>query len=117
MKLNLLKCMFGFGKFLGFMVNQKGIKANSKKILVLLDMTSPQKPKKIQSLTRRVEALSRCISKAIDCCLPFFNVLIGSKRFEWNEECEQAFSNLKKHLETLLLLSKPVRASCCFYIS
>ena len=34
MKLNPLKCAFGVasGKFLGFMVNQKGIKANPEKI-------------------------------------------------------------------------------------
>ena len=33
MKLNHLKCAFGvgLGKFLGFMVNQRGIKANPKK--------------------------------------------------------------------------------------
>ena len=40
MKLNPLKCTFGVasGKFLGFMVNQRGIEANPKKIQVLLDM-------------------------------------------------------------------------------
>ena len=34
MELNLLKCAFGvaFGKFLGFMVNHRGIVANPKKI-------------------------------------------------------------------------------------
>ena len=40
MKLNLLKCVFGeaSGKFLGFMVNHKGIEANPKKIQVLIDI-------------------------------------------------------------------------------
>ena len=40
MKLNPLKCTFDVasGKFLGFMVNQKGIEANPEKIRALLGM-------------------------------------------------------------------------------
>ena len=55
MKLNPLKCAFGvaFGKFLGFMVNQRGTEANPEKIQVLIEMQSPSKTKKVQSLTRR----------------------------------------------------------------
>ena len=51
-KLNPLKCAFGvrLGKFLGFMVNQHGIEANCKKINVLLEMSSPRKPKEVMSL-------------------------------------------------------------------
>ena len=63
MKLNLLKCAFGVrsGKFLGFMVNQHGIEANPKKIRVLLEMSSPRKPKEVMSLTNRVAALSQFV--------------------------------------------------------
>ena len=47
-KLNPLKCTFGvrLGKFLGFMVNQRGIEANPEKIKVLLEMSSPNKLKR-----------------------------------------------------------------------
>ena len=47
MKLTPLKCAFGVGsdKFLGFMVNQHGIEANPEKIKVLLEVSSPKKPK------------------------------------------------------------------------
>ena len=40
MKLNLTKCAFGVsaGKFLGFIVNSRGIEANPNKIKVALDM-------------------------------------------------------------------------------
>ncbi|KAL5564753.1 hypothetical protein UlMin_027917 [Ulmus minor] len=53
MKLNLAKCAFGVtsGKFLGFMVNHRGIEANPVKIQALLDMESPRKVKEVQSLT------------------------------------------------------------------
>ena len=42
MKLNPSKCDFGvaLGKFLGFMVSQKGIEAKPKKVQAILDMAS-----------------------------------------------------------------------------
>ena len=63
-KLKQLKCTFGMDskKFLGFMVNQSGIKANPEKIKALFDMSSPSKPKEVMSLARRVVVLSRFVS-------------------------------------------------------
>ncbi|KAI5316972.1 hypothetical protein L3X38_036679 [Prunus dulcis] len=60
MRLNPTKCAFGVasGKFLGFMISQRGIKANPEKIQTILDMTIPKTVKDIQSLTGRVAALT-----------------------------------------------------------
>ncbi|KAL5578439.1 hypothetical protein UlMin_020138 [Ulmus minor] len=68
MKLNPAKCAFGVtsGKFLGFMVNHRGIEANPIKIQALLDMESPRKVKEVQSLTGCVAALNRFISRVTD---------------------------------------------------
>ena len=65
MKLNHLKCAFGVeaGKLLGFMVNQREIKANPEKIKALLEMSSPKKPKEAMSLVDRVATLSRFVSR------------------------------------------------------
>ena len=48
MKLNPSKCAFrvSSGKFLGFMVSQRGIEANPDKIQVILDMEPPKNIKK-----------------------------------------------------------------------
>ena len=51
-------------------------------------------------------ALNRFVSKVIDRCLPFFKIL--SKVFEWSEECEKAFQELKKYLASPPLLSTPI---------
>ena len=58
MKLNLAKCAFGVsaGKFLGFIVNHRGIEANPDKIKVVLDMPSPSGIKEVQRLTGRIAA-------------------------------------------------------------
>ena len=73
MKLNPSKCAFGVSsrKFLGFMVSQRGIEANPDKIQAILNMEPLKNVKEVQSLTRRVAALNRFVSKATDKCLPF----------------------------------------------
>ena len=49
MKLNPSKCVFGVAseKFLGFMVSQRGIEANTENVQVILDMTSPKTVKEV----------------------------------------------------------------------
>ena len=51
--------------------------------------------------------LSRFISRATDKCLLLFDSLNGSKRFLWDDKCEQAFRLLKEYLSKPPLLSKP----------
>ena len=66
-------------------------------------MKPPKNIKDVQSLTGRVVALNRFVSKAIDKCLPFFRIL--RKAFEWTDECQQAFEDLKTYLTSTPLLS------------
>ena len=49
MKLNPEKCAFGVtaGKFLGFMVSQRGIKANPNKIRAIMEMEPPRNVKEV----------------------------------------------------------------------
>jgi len=105
MKLNPGKCAFGVmvGKFLGFMVSQRGIEANPDNIQAIIEMVPPRNVKKVQSLNSKVAALNRFMSKAMDKCLPFFRML--KKSFEWTIEYQQAFEDLKTYLSSLPLLS------------
>ena len=74
MKLNPSKCVFGVssGKFLGFMVSQRGVETNLDKIQEILEMSPPKNVKEVQSLNRRVATLNKFVSRATDKCLPFF---------------------------------------------
>ena len=100
MKLNPAKCDFGVsaGKFLGFIVNNRGIEENIDKIKVVLDMPPPSSIKEVQRLTRRIAALIQFVSRASDKCQPFFQVL--KKAFQWDAKCEEAFSALKTYLSS-----------------
>ena len=103
MKLNPSKCVFGVssGKFLSFMVSQRGVEANPNKIILKM---SPQKNvKEVQSLNRRVAALNRFVSWATNKCLPFFRII--KKAFKWIDECQRVFEALKAYLTSPLLLS------------
>uniref|UniRef100_A0A2N9ELT3 RNase H type-1 domain-containing protein n=1 Tax=Fagus sylvatica TaxID=28930 RepID=A0A2N9ELT3_FAGSY len=105
MKLNPGKCAFGVssGKFLDFIVSQRGIEANSDKIKAILEMSPSKTVKEVQSLTEKATALNRFISRSTDKCLPFFKTL--RKAFQWMEECQRAFEELKVYLSSPPLLS------------
>ena len=47
--------------------------------------------------------MNRFVTKVTDKCLPFFCTL--KKSFEWTDECQKAFENLKVYLSSLPLLS------------
>ena len=108
MKLNPAKCAFGVsaGKFLGFIVNHRGIEANPDKIKAVLDIPSPSGIKEVQRLTGRIAALSLFVSRASDKCQPFFQVL--KKAFQWDTKCEEAFSALTTYLSSPPILVSPI---------
>ena len=87
MKLNPSKYVFGVtaGKFLGFMVSQRGIEVNPEKVRAIMELEPPRTVKEVQSLNGKIVALNRFVSKATDKCLPFFHTL--KKSFEWMDEC------------------------------
>ena len=85
MKMNPNKCMFGVttGKFLGFMVSQRGLEVNTDKIRAIMELEPPRTVKEVQSLNGKIPALNRFVLKATDKCLPFFRTL--RKWFEWKD--------------------------------
>ena len=74
MKLNPEKWVFRvlLVKFLGFMVSQRRIEENPKKVKAILDMTSPRTVKEVQKLMGQVATINKFVSKATTKCLPLF---------------------------------------------
>lgn len=81
------------------MVSKRGIAANPKKIQALLQMQPPGNIKDVQRLTGCLAALSRFISRGASRSFPFFQLLRNMKTFQWTEECQYAFDDLKERVE------------------
>jgi hypothetical protein len=110
LKLNPTKCSFGVsaGQLLGFLVSARGIEANPEKIQAILTMGKPAKLHDIQKLAGRVAALSQFVARLGEKALHFYALMKKSDdKFEWTEEADTAFAQLKKVLSTLPVLVTP----------
>ena len=87
MKFNPLKCTFGVsaGRFLGFMVTQRGKEANPAQLKAILESLAPSSKKGVQQLTDRLAALGRFISLFTYRLKPFVATLKGANRAEWTK--------------------------------
>ena len=109
MKLNPAKCAFevSASRFLGFMMTQRGIEANPTQLQAILESPAPSSKKGIQQLTSRLAALGRFISRFIDRLKPFFSILKEANQAGWNEDCDRAFTQIKKELAQPPILASP----------
>ncbi|RVW32195.1 Transposon Ty3-I Gag-Pol polyprotein [Vitis vinifera] len=67
MKLNPSKCAFGVsaGKFLGFMVSQRGIEVSPDQVKAVMETPPPKNKKELQRLTGKLVALGRFIAASL----------------------------------------------------
>ncbi|GJS11155.1 reverse transcriptase domain-containing protein [Tanacetum coccineum] len=77
MKLNPRKCSFGIekGPFPRHLITKQGIKANPSEVKAISDLKLPKTVEEIQSLNKKLAALSRFLSKGADKALPFLKIL------------------------------------------
>lgn len=110
-KSNPTKCSFGLtsGKFLGFLLTQRGIEVDPLQIKAILDMKDLTSLKDVQSLTGCIAALRRFIPQSSKRCLPFFKNIKGAAKntkLDWNEDCKNSLTELKKFLTSPPILAK-----------
>ena len=100
MKLNPSKCAFGVsaGRFLSFMVTQRGIESNPAQLKAILDSPASAYRKGVQQLTGQLTALGRFISRFTDRLKSFFVTLKGANQAGWNEGCDEALIAIKQYL-------------------
>ncbi|KAL0455608.1 UNVERIFIED_CONTAM: Pro-Pol polyprotein [Sesamum latifolium] len=109
LKLNPAKCAFRVqgGRFLGFMVTQRGIEANPLKIKAILDMKAPACVNEVQRLIGRIAALSQFISKSAEKSLPFFQNIKEGKSLRVGRLLLTRLRRIKKLPSRTPLLVKP----------
>jgi len=113
LKMNPLKCAFGVsaGKFLGFIIHEKGIEIDPKRIEVMKKVEAPACKKNLQKFLGKVNYLRRFISNLsgkIDDFTPILR-LKDEAEFTWGAEQQEAFEKIKKYLSSPPVLKAPKR--------
>ena len=72
-----------------------------------MTMQRPTKHHDVLKLAGRVAALSRFISKLGENALPFYRLMKKADKFEWIQEAEAAFTDLKRVLTSPPILVAP----------
>ncbi|GAU43712.1 hypothetical protein TSUD_179950 [Trifolium subterraneum] len=110
LRLNPNKCTFGVrsGKFLGFIVSQKGIEVDPDKVRAIREMPAPQTEKQVRGFLGRLNYISRFISHMAATCGPIFKLLRKNQGIVWTEDCQKAFDSIKEYLIEPPILIPPV---------
>ena len=117
-KLNPEKCVFGVptSQLLGFLVLEHGIECNPVKIKAIERMEEPTRLLDVQKFTGYLASLNRFISRLGEKALPLYRLMKKSTHFEWNDQADQAFHELKKMLTTPPVLAAPFLSSPLFIL-
>jgi hypothetical protein len=96
-KLNPEKCVFvvSRGMLLGYIVSQRGIEPNPKKVASLDRMGPIRDLKGVQKVLGCLSTLSRFISRLGEIGLPLYRLLKKHERFSWTVEAQEALDKLK----------------------
>ena len=113
LKMNPAKCAFGVsaGNFLGFLVHHRGIEVDENKARAILTASPPTTKKQLQSLLGQINFLRRFIANSAGKMRAFSTLLKlkDSDKFEWREEHQAAFTQIKVSLTRPPVLVPPRR--------
>jgi ribonuclease HI len=111
LKMNPLKCAFAVqsGVFLGFVVHHRGIEIQPKSIKAIIQMPSPQNLKDLKSLQGKLAYIRRFISNLSGRIQPFSKLMKKGAPFVWDEQCQNAFENIKRYLLNPPTLAAPIK--------
>ena len=87
--MNHKKCIFGVSskKLLGFIVSKREIEIDPNKIKAIAEMPPPKNIKELRGLMKRLQFIWRFISQHSQRRRPFYELLKGDIKFEWNKKC------------------------------
>ena len=113
LKMNPLKCAFGVStrKFLGFIIHDKGIEVDPKRIEKIKNVQAPTCKRDLQKFLGKVNCLRRFIANLSEKIIPFTPILKlkDESEFTWGAKQQEAFENIKEYLSTLPVLRAPRR--------
>ncbi|XP_019056383.1 PREDICTED: uncharacterized protein LOC109116068 [Tarenaya hassleriana] len=103
------KCDFWLQEigFLGHVVSAQGIQVDPTKIEAVMDWKTPTNATEIRSFLGLAGYYRRFIEGFTKLAKPMTKLTGKNVRFEWTEDCEKSFMELKKRLTTVPILALP----------
>uniref|UniRef100_A0A2N9GV74 Reverse transcriptase domain-containing protein n=1 Tax=Fagus sylvatica TaxID=28930 RepID=A0A2N9GV74_FAGSY len=104
LKMNPLKCAFGVTsrKFLGFIIQHRGIEVDQSKIDAIQRMPELKNLWELRSLQGHLAYIRCFISNLARQYQPFSRLMKKYTNFEWDEACKNAFETQEQSLGALL---------------
>ncbi|XP_055633543.1 uncharacterized protein K02A2.6-like [Toxorhynchites rutilus septentrionalis] len=106
-RLRVEKCRFHQYqiKYLGHIVSAKGIQPDPAKIVAISEMPAPTDVPTLRSFLGAVNFYGKFVREMHQLRHPLDNLLKKDTKFDWSKECQHAFQNIKKVLQSGLLLT------------
>ncbi|XP_055620280.1 uncharacterized protein K02A2.6-like [Toxorhynchites rutilus septentrionalis] len=106
-RLRVEKCRFHQDqiKYLGHIVSAKGIQPDPAKIAAISEMPAPTDVPTLRSFLSAVNFYGKFVREMHKLRHPLDNLLKKDTKFHWSKECQYAFQNIKKVLQSGLLLT------------
>lgn len=109
LKLNPKKCRFFSQEitFLGHRVSAEGIRPSEEKIKAVKNWPRPKSATEVRGFLGLCNYYRRMIEHHSDIALPLIRLTEKKAPFEWTEDCEKAFNELKNRLVEAPILQLP----------
>uniref|UniRef100_A0A2N9I5K4 Integrase catalytic domain-containing protein n=1 Tax=Fagus sylvatica TaxID=28930 RepID=A0A2N9I5K4_FAGSY len=110
LKMNPLKCAFGVsaGKFLGFLVHNRGIDVDPAKASAIATMKPPTSHKELKSFLGRLSYIRRFIPGLAAVTSTFSHLLKKGVSFNWSAKCQEAFERIQAIMTKLPTVCAPI---------
>uniref|UniRef100_A0A2N9EXH7 Integrase catalytic domain-containing protein n=1 Tax=Fagus sylvatica TaxID=28930 RepID=A0A2N9EXH7_FAGSY len=110
LKMNPLKCAFrvSAGKFLGFLVHNRGIDVDPAKASAIATMRPPTSHKELKSFLGRLSYIRRFIPGLAAVTSTFSHLLKKGVSFNWSAECQEAFERIQAIMTKLPTVCAPL---------
>ncbi len=109
LKLKPKKCVLFQGSvlYLGHIVHRDGISTDPEKIRVIEEWATPTCLRDVRSFLGLASYYRRFVKGFCDIARPLYNLIKKNTAFNWTDQCDEAFSTLKRCLTTSPLLAYP----------
>ncbi|MCG8033371.1 MAG: DDE-type integrase/transposase/recombinase [Candidatus Thiodiazotropha taylori] len=109
LRLKLKKCSFlkSETNYLGFVINEQGIKPEARKVNVIKALAPPTTVREVRSLVGMCSYYRRFIPHFSEIAEPIIALTRKYAKFKWDNKCQKAFETLKDKLSEFPVLGYP----------